>query len=423
MPGWLWALIAALAALLGLLVLANLGAAEKKITQRVVKFCAVSDPAFRRTVAGLFGPQYLGGNSIETLVNGERIFPAMLQAIAAAERSINFETFIYWSGEIGESFAESLASKARAGVEVNILLDWVGSQRMDSRLLRAMAKAGVRIHRYHPPTWRHLVRMNNRTHRKLLVVDGRVGFTGGVGIADSWLGDGDAPDRWRETHYRIEGPVVAQMQGVFLDNWIKASGELLIGPAYFPELGAAGDVAAQIVASSPSGGAESMHLMVQLAVAAARAEIAISTPYFVPDAMTVAALEDAVGRGVRVRILIAGRNIDSWLARRASQGLWDMLLAAGIEISEFTPARLHWKLLVVDRAWVSVGSMNFDNRSFSLNDEANLNVLDARFAAAQLALFDADLRRARRLSRRRWRRRPRRQRVLEACAALFRTQV
>jgi cardiolipin synthase len=294
---------------------------------------------------------------------------------------------------------------------------------MDESLLRAMAEAGARIHRYHPPTWRHIVRMNNRTHRKLLIVDGRVGFTGGVGIADSWLGDAGRPDLWRDTHYRIEGPVVAQMQGVFLDNWIKASGELLSGPAYFPELTAVGDTAAQIVASSPSGGAESMHLMVQLAIAAARSEIAISTPYFVPDAMTVAALEEAVRRGVRVRILIAGRNIDSWIARRASQGLWDTLLSAGIEISEYTPARLHWKLLVVDRAWSSVGSMNFDNRSFSLNDEANLNVLDPRFAAAQLELFETDMRHAQRLSRRRWRRRPRRQRMLEACASLFRTQV
>ncbi len=417
------AVAAAIGTLVLVIAIANLGTAEKKITQRVRDFCAVSEPAFRRSFGGIFGPQFVDGTAIKTLINGQRIFPEMLSAIGAAERSINFETFIYWSGEIGRAFADALAAKASTGIEVNILLDWVGSKRMDDTLLRRIARAGGRIHRYHPPSWRHLVRMNNRTHRKLLIIDGRVGFTGGVGIADDWLGDGDRPDRWRDTHYRIEGPVVAQLQGVFLDNWIKASGRVLHGDAYFPRLTAVGDRRAQIVASSPSGGAESMHLMIQLAIAAAREEIVISTPYFVPDAMTIAALKTARARGVAVRLMIAGKNIDSWLARHASQALWDELLDAGIRLSQFAPARLHWKLMVVDRLWTTVGSMNFDNRSFSLNDEANLNVLDAEFAAEQLAIFAVDEQRAERVSRSRWKRRLPFQRLMERLASLARSQV
>lgn len=417
------AVAAALATMALVIAIANLGTAEKKITHRVSDFSAVTEPGFRRSFSGIFGPQFVEGTAITTLINGQRIFPEMLAAIAAAERSVNFETFIYWSGEIGHAFADALIAKARAGIAVNILLDWVGSKRMDEALLRRIMEAGGRIHRYHPPSWRHLVRMNNRTHRKLLIIDGRVGFTGGVGIADDWLGDGDRTDRWRDTHYRIEGPVVAQLQGVFLDNWIKVAGHVLHGDDYFPRLAPVGDRRAQIVSSSPSGGAESMHLMVQLAIAAAREEIVISTPYFVPDAMTIAALKAARARGVAVRLMVAGKNIDSWVVRRASQALWNELLDSGIELLQFVPARLHWKVMVVDRFWTTVGSMNFDNRSFSLNDEANLNVIDAEFAAEQLAIFAADELRAERVTRSRWKRRLPFQRLMERLASLASSQV
>lgn len=413
----------ALLAVVILVVAMNVAAAERRITSSVDRFTPIGSREFERNFTGIMGVQIAPGNRIETLVNGARIFPAMLEAIESAERSINFETFIYWSGSVGRDFAEALARKARSGVQVNVLLDWIGSQRMEGALLRQITDAGATIHRFHPPTWRNLARMNNRTHRKLLIVDGRIGFTGGVGIADDWLGDADLPTRWRDTHYRVEGPIVRQLQGVFLENWLKASGRLLHGQAYFPALESAGPLEAHVLSSSPAGGAESMHLMIQIAIAAARFEIVVATPYFIPDPLTVAALKTAAARGVRVEILLAGRNIDSWLARRASQSLWDELLDADIVLREYEPARLHWKLMVVDRIWTTVGSMNFDSRSFSLNDESTLNVVDRAFAAEQLEIFARDALRSTAIRRSRWRRRPAMRRLSECVARLARSQV
>jgi len=423
MVAWYWPVLGFVALAVALIVVANLGTAEKRLQRRVRSFFPVSDPAFTRSVTGVFATPFVPGNRVETLVNGARIFPPMLEAIASARRSINFETFIYWSGEIGERFADALAERARAGVAVNILLDWVGSQPMDAELMRRVSEAGGRIFRYHPPSWRHLARMNNRTHRRFLICDGTVAFTGGVGIADDWLGDADDSTHWRDTHYRVEGPVVAQMQGVFLDNWIKAAGEVLHGDDYFPPLEPCGDMVAQMFGSSPSGGAESMHLMVQVALAAALQEILIASPYFVPDPMTMRALLAAAARGVHVSVLLAGKYTDSRLTGWASQARWDPLLDAGITLLRYRPCRLHWKVLIIDRAWASVGSMNFDSRSFRLNDEANLNVLDPEFALEQHDLFVADAARADRVSRSRWSRRSPMQRSKEFAASLLRSQL
>jgi cardiolipin synthase len=365
----------------------------------------------------------LPGNRIETFVNGARIFPEMLEAIASARSSVTFETFIYWSGTVGDRFAAALAERARSGVAVHVLLDWVGSKRMDPAVLRRLESAGVEVVRFHPPRWPHLTRMNNRTHRKLLVVDGRIGFTGGVGIADDWDGDGEQPDHWHDVHYRVEGPVVAQLQSAFLDNWVKARGELLHGDRYFPPLEPAGDAPAQVFVSSPSGGAESMHLMMNYAVVCAERTIRIATAYFVPDDLTVGALLAASRRGVAVTVLVPGRRTDSAVARRASQHMWGRLLRGGVRIHAYEPCQFHWKVLIVDDWWVSVGSTNFDNRSFRLNDEANLNVYAPAFAARQIEQFEAGLARSKPVTLERWRRRSPGQRLYEAASYAIRSQL
>ncbi len=306
----------------------------------------------------------------------------MLEAIRGARRTITFETYIYWSGDIGRTFADALAERARAGVKVHVLLDWVGSAKMDPALLETLEKSGVEVHRYHEPRWYNLGRLNNRTHRKVLVVDGRIGFTGGVGIADKWTGHAQDPEHWRDTHVRAEGPVVAQMQAVFMDNWTKATGRVIHGIDYFPPLTPVGEGAAQMFESSPSGGSESMHLMYLLAITAADRTIHLSSSYFVPDELTTKALVAALRRGVKVQIITPGEDIDTEVVRKASRARWGDLLQAGAEIYEYQPTMFHCKVMVVDSLLVSVGSTNFDNRSFRLNDEANLNVFDQRVRGA-----------------------------------------
>lgn len=266
-------------------------------------------------------------------------------------------------------------------------------------------------------------RLNNRTHRKLLVVDGRVGFTGGVGIADNWLGHAEDPDHWRDSHYRLEGPAVAHMQAAFMDNWMETCGEVLHGDEYFPALEPAGRHPAQVFKSSADDGSESVRLMYLLSIASAERSVRIANSYFVPDSMAVRSLVEARRRGVEVEIIVPGRHIDQKMVRRASRALWGPLLEAGVAIYEYQPTMFHVKVVVVDELWTSVGSTNFDNRSFRLNDEANLNVYDAAFAEAQARTFEDDRARARRITLEDWRRRPWRERAVERLAALFRLQL
>ncbi|HSN73182.1 MAG TPA: phospholipase D-like domain-containing protein [Steroidobacteraceae bacterium] len=406
------------------IILLNWRGGASRVQQRVQHRIDVRDPEFLHEMGVLLGPPLAGGNRVEHFENGDEIFPAMLAAIRGARRSVTFETYIYWSGDVGKAFAEALAERASAGVPVHVMLDWVGSQRMDASLLDLMAEAGVEIERFHPPHWYTLARMNNRTHRKLLVVDGTVGFTGGVGIADVWLGHAQDPAHWRDSHYRATGPVVAQMQAAFLDNWIEVTGQVLTGPAYLPRISPCDPgIAAQLFKSGPTGGADSMQLMYLLAIAGARESIDLAAAYFLPDALTRAVLVDARGRGIRVRIIVPGRHIDARVVRHASRSDWGALLEAGIEMHEFEPTRFHCKLLIVDRFLTSVGSTNFDNRSFRLNDEANLNVYDADFGAEVTRVFEADLKRSRRITLEDWRRRPWHRRAVERAAALMQDQL
>jgi cardiolipin synthase len=405
--------------LVAVLVALNFTTGEKKIEQHIARLYSVGDPDFSRTMGVLLGPAISSGNRFEALLNGDRIFPAMLESIRGAKKSITFETYIYWSETIGKKFADALAERSRAGVKVHVLLDWIGSSKMDPAHLSEMEQAGVQVRKFHPPRWYNLARMNNRTHRKVLVVDGRIGFTGGVGIADQWTGDAQDPQHWRDTHFRVAGPVVAQMQAVFLDNWIKATGEVLHGEDYFPALHPAGTGAAQMFSSSPSGGSESMQLMYLLAITAAQRSIHLSSSYFVPDALTLRSLTEAIKRGVKVQIITPGEHMDVETVRRASRARWGDLLEAGAEIYEYQPTMYHSKMMIVDALWVSVGSTNFDNRSFRVNDEANLNIYDGDFAARQIAHFLDDLSHSRRVSLNQWQQRPLVEKLWEHAASLL----
>ena len=420
----MWIAIASVAAtLLVVFVVVNLTTGEKRVRDQLGHLYGIADPQFERTVGVLLGPVIVAGNRIESLQNGDQIFPSMLAAIRGAGKTICFETYIYWSGDIGKAFADALSERSRAGVKVHVLLDWLGSNKMDPSLLSELRDAGVQVRRYHEPRWYNLSKLNNRTHRKILVVDGRIGFTGGVGIAPEWTGHAQDPEHWRDAHFRAEGPVVAQMQAVFHDNWVKATGEVLHGSDYYPALAGAGDSAAQTFASSPSGGSESMELMYLLIISATEHSIELSSSYFVPDELARDTLVSALKRGVRVRIITPGPHIDTETVRRASRAGWGPLLAAGAEIYEYQPTMFHCKVLIADGRVVSVGSTNFDDRSFRLNDEASLNVYDPAFAAQQIAVFEQDLKASRRVSYRQWRDRPLAAKIWEHAAALLGPQI
>ena len=401
----------------------NLSSGEKKIERRIERLYSLDDPRFAHELGVLLGPAFLAGNRVLALHNGDQIFPAMLAAIRGAQTSITFETYIYWSGDIGREFADALAERAKHGVKVHVLLDWVGSAKVEDSLIEQMTAAGVQIRKFHPPHWSHLGRFNNRTHRKLLVVDGRTGFTGGVGIAPQWTGHAQDPEHWRDSHFQVEGPVVAQIQSVFIDNWIKVTGDVLHGPAYFAALAPTGNASAQVFSSSPSGGSESMQLMYLMAITAASRTIDLAAAYFVPDELVSRALVEAMQRGVKLRIVVPGEHIDSETLRSASRARWGPLLAAGAVIAEYKPTMFHCKVMIVDELLVSVGSTNFDNRSFRLNDEATLNILDADFARQQTAVFAADLAQSSRLSHAQWLNRPWPEKLKERLASLFGAQL
>lgn len=382
----------------------------------------VTDPEFQQTMGNLLGPPFLPGNTATTLLNGDQTFPAMLEAIESAERSITFETYIYWRGKIGEAFADALTKKAKAGVKVYVILDKFGTLQIDPEYIKKMRAAGARVVEYHPLRWYDVpwtIKFNNRTHRKLLVIDGKVGFTGGIGIADEWGGNAESAKVYRDTHYRIDGPVVSQLQAAFVDNWMEATGEVLHGDNFFPKVANAGDQWAQVFKSSPRGGSESMELMYCLSITAAKKNIRLATGYFVPDDLMKTTLVRARERGVSVQIIVPGETTDEKLVRFASIARWGELLKAGVEIYEYGPAMFHCKLMIVDDAWVSIGSANLDNRSFRLNDEANLNVLDPVFASEQIRIFEADLTKCEQILFKEWENRPLHRKATDSFLTIF----
>jgi cardiolipin synthase len=409
--------------LVAVLLYANLTSPDQSVEHPIAHRYDTRDPRFQRTMSQLLGPPVVPGNRVTTLLNGDQAFPAMLEAIRSARHSITLEAYIFWPGTVGTTFAEALAERARAGVATHLILDGLGSQKLDDELIEGMRQAGVQVVTFRPLRWYSLDRVNHRTHRKLLVVDGKVGFTGGLGIADLYLGHAQDKDHWRDGQFRAEGPVVGQLQAAFLDNWIETGGALLHGTDYFPPLDSAGTAWAQAVHSSPGGGTENLRLMYLLAIASAGRTILIANPYFVPNTLAVEMLVAARRRGVNVEVLVPGPITDAGLVRRASRAKWGPLLEAGVRIYEYQPTMYHNKLMVVDDYWVSVGSTNFDNRSFRLNDEANLNVFDDAFAREQAEVFARDRARSKAVTLEEWRGRPITERLEEMVAWMLRRQL
>ncbi|MES2569909.1 MAG: phospholipase D-like domain-containing protein [Verrucomicrobiota bacterium] len=366
----------------------------RRLTSALPPVSAIESADFHQATGSLLGASFLPGNRITALNDGDEIFPAMLSAIGRARRTITFETFIFEHGTIAEQFVEALSERARAGVEVKVIFDALGSLN-SGRYHRRLREAGIELAIYHPVWSSHFLRINYRTHRKLLVIDGKTGFIGGVGIGDQWRGRSAGVKEWRDLHYRVEGPVVAQMQAAFHTNWFKFNGEVLLGPGYFPALPPVGGARAGVFYSAPQRGRYSVGLMYHLAIAGARKSLLIENAYFVPDEALTEALCAAARRGVKVRIIMPGRHIDLSLVRLASRKRWPRLREAGVELYEFRGTMLHSKLLIADGLFVSVGSANFDPRSLAINDEANLNVLDRPFAREQERIFEGDLRRSR----------------------------
>jgi cardiolipin synthase len=420
---WRIGILTFLATGLGVLVAANLSLGDKKIDTSVASLYGVGDAQFVRTMSVMLGPALVPGNRVRALVNGDEIFPEMLEAIRGARKTITFEMYIYWKGSIGEQFTAALEERARSGVKVHVTIDALGSEKIEKKVIRRLRDAGAQVVLYNPVRWDTIARMNNRTHRKIMVIDGAVGFTGGAGIGDEWSGDAQDANHWRDTHFRLEGPAVAQMQAAFMENWIEVTGEVLHGPEYFPELRAVGGELAQFMVSSPGGGGESAQLLYLMSIAAARRSIQLSAAYFVPDDNEVRQLVEAARRGVRVRIIVPGPATDSAAVRRASRSTWGELLRAGVEIYEYQPTFYHVKVMTVDGLWVTVGSTNFDTRSFSTNDEANLNVYDREFARAQERIFEQDLGSSRRITLEEWERRPFSEKLWEHAMGLLSSQL
>jgi cardiolipin synthase len=380
---------------------------------------APGSPDFARLVEALTAAPLRQGNRVTVLRNGDEIFPAMLAAIRSAERTIDFATYVYWTGSIAPQFAGALAERASAGVEVNVLLDAVGAAKMDRALVTRLEQAGAKVAWFRPVRWWTLHKLNNRTHRKILVVDGRVGFTGGVGIAEEWTGNGQDSRHWRDTHVRVEGPAARDLLGGFLENWAEATQCILTGREHLPDVEGFDDgVQVQVTRSTAQKGSTDAEHLFYAAIACARERLWLTTAYFAPRQAFVDALCAAVGRGVDVRVLVNGPHIDKETVRQAGRRSYDALLACGGRIFEYQRTMLHAKVLVVDSAWATVGSINFDNRSFALNDELNLSVRDRAVVAEFEKHFLADVDDAVELDLARWRARPLSARAKELGSAL-----
>ncbi len=382
----------------------------------------VDDPAFRQTLAGQLRAEFLPGNRIEPLLNGDQILPSMIAAIRSATNSVNLETFIWKSGRMSDAFIDALTERARAGVEVRCIADGIGTLDLKDDDEHRLRNAGVKFLRYNKPRPYLLNRVNYRDHRKLMIVDGHIGFTGGACIGDAWLGNAETKDLWRDTHFRVEGPSVAQIQGIFGANWLKTEGEMLFGEKFYPTLEPRGESLTQNFASGRQDGGETARLAYLSAIAAARKHIRLEHSYFVPDDLALEALLKARERGVEIEIITPG-NIDANIVRNASRALWPQLLRAGVKIYEFHPAMLHCKILIVDDSFASCGSVNFDERSFKINDEANINVLDAKFAARMIADFDRDKAQSKTIQLADLKQAPWHKRAFEAFTRLFRPQL
>jgi cardiolipin synthase len=375
----------------------------------------------RRTLEGVIGVPATEGNRIDILRNGDAIFPAMLDAIEHAQHTIDFLTFVYWRGEIGTRFAQKLAARARDGVRVRVLLDAWGARPMEHALLELMADSGVQVRWFRPLRPLRIGRVNHRTHRKVMIVDESVAFTGGVGIADEWRGDARDEHEWRETHFRIAGPCVDGLRAAFLDNWAETDPDLF-EPAVdrFPDQPKPGSSIAQCVRGASETGSSDVETLFRTLLQVAERRVRITTAYFVPDAELIARLRDAAERGVEVEILLPGPHADKRFVQLASEAVYDTILGSAVRLWAFQPSMLHAKIMTVDGIVASIGSANVNARSTHLDEEINVVVFDADIVRELDAQFDDDVERSVAIENGRWRNRSVAQRAAEKAAAPFR---
>jgi cardiolipin synthase len=415
---WGWAIGAGLFALVAYLVAPSALPPRYGLDHQF----SIDSDEFLGTITGVTGVPFLEGNAIEVLNNGDAFYPRMLEALEGAQRSVTVEAYIYWAGEVGLLFARALAERAKAGIPVKILLDAIGSASIGRDILDTLADGGCQVAWYNPIHWYTLGRFNNRTHRKSLIVDGQIAFTGGAGIADQWLGNAQDPDHWRDIQIRIEGPAVTPLQTGFAHNWQVTTGELLSGDTYYPTIDPRGPLRAQTLMSSPETGGSIVRTVYYLSIVCARKSILIANPYFVPDPVALDTLIDAKRRGIDVRIMMAGIRNDNWIARQNSVRLLGRLLEAGIEILEYNHTMLHHKTMVVDGLWSTIGTTNFDNRSFAHNEESNVCVIDRGLARELEGTFHEDARLCDRVGIEAWKRRGVLARIQEFIAAFMEEQ-
>jgi len=364
--------------------------ADKRITDPIVSEYSVTDPGFK-VESGIFsGRQWMEGNTIEIMGRGQQVFHSMLNDIGSAEKSITKETYEFWGENIATSVSLALAEASGRGVETHFMMDYMGSVKATTEQFEHMEEAGVEVIRWRKPSWYQTSMINHRTYRKLLVVDGRVAYMGGMNTADPWLTEMEDGGN-KDYHFRLTGPVVNEVQGLFSINWVTSTGRLLSGDRYYRGAEPTGLVSMQVTSGNPLEGRMPVRKMMLYAIASASESIRIGTAYFYPDQGFLDALKAAAGRGVQIRMILPGEKIDKNYVRAATYTILEQLLESGIEIYEYLPAKYHAKVMIVDDYFVSVGSTNIDNRSFTLNDEANLNILNSDFGQEMAALFDEDL--------------------------------
>ena len=400
----------------------------KVLAVRNIPQVSVGDASFFRTIEAHTGAPIVAGNRIEVLLNGDQTFPRMLRDIKTAKATITFAQYLYEDGSIAHELAQAFAERCRAGVEANILLDRHGSGRVPAEIIRTLKDAGCNVEYFRQVEadgiifpWR-LLRYNYRSHRRVLVVDGRIGFTGGYGISEAWTGNGRMLEHWRDTNVRIEGPVVSFLQTAFAESWLETTGIAIGGDDYLPHLDNVGSVRAQIVKSSPLGGSFQNYMLFLLSINSAKKTILITNPYFIPDEVMTDALVKAAGRGVRVAILTPG-TIDNRFTYTASRSHYGPLLLGGVEVFEYKAAFMHAKTIVVDGVWATIGSTNIDNRSFALNQEINLTVHDSTVARHLEEVFREDLKYSEPVTYEQWRSRGIFERVFEFFSFPIREQL
>jgi cardiolipin synthase len=383
----------------------------------------IDSPRFARILAQLTGGGWSEGNRVSVLTNGGAFYAAELEAIRGAQRFVHIECYIFQQGQVTDHMLNALEERAAAGVEVRLVIDALGSTAFPKKRFEALERRGGRVAWYHPLRWYTWPRANNRTHRELMVVDGRAAFVGGAGFADQWQREVGKDPQWRDTMARVEGGAAADLDATFAENWLEAAGEMLLAPEYFPDAARAGHTSALVVTSSPMAGRSTeARVLFQALFAKAGASIHITNPYFLPDKSLRQELMKAVRRGADVTILVPGTKNDHLLTRRSSRALYGDLLKVGARIFEYEPSMIHAKITLVDRRWAVVGSTNLDSRSFGLNDEVNVAMPDPEVAARLEEDFERDLSRSRQIGYDAWRRRPWIEKFEEWCGWLIRNQ-